>query len=328
MAARRTRGTGSATAAWMAVALSLTTAPPPAAAQEPRPSCGATATLVARAGAHVTSADESFDGLVAAEDYRQQIVDSAGPGAALLPPISIREDIQVQPPSTAASRVRATRRVRASFLFVRQGDDRWLGFRDVIQVDGRAVGAADRPWPGQSVVDASALDAWRRASEEGERFALGPIARTLNVATGALLVLHPTHAGRFRFTSEPGAGRGTCEVTFQELSSPTIVRTGIDDDVPASGAFHIEAGSGRVVGSELIGGSSLAAVASRTSVRYELDPGLRLWVPREMREEFLARGGVRVRTVARYSDFRRVEVATIIRPAARPDPQPSAHASW
>jgi len=258
--------------------------------------------VVARAAAALAWSSAGDVGVSAAEDYRQQFVGLAEPDRAVLPPITIRDDIRLPPPPAAAIRPTTSRRIRAAFLFVSSAGRGWSGYRAVRTVDGRppadAVVAA-----APTALDAVALAGWRRRSADGQRHLLGPIARQLNVPTAALAALHPAHRDRFVFTAAPAALRGTCRVRFQETEAPTILQSGIEDDVPASGLFDVDSATGRVVQSELMGANRASGVASRTTVRYIHDPRLQLSVPREMREEFAAPTGERVRGVARYSGF-------------------------
>jgi hypothetical protein len=208
--------------------------------------------------------------------------------------------------------------LRSSFLFVRLPDEQaWVGFRDVLEVNGRRVasdarGRAPIEKPGES-----SLDRWRRLSEESARYNIGSITRTLNVPTFALLVLHPENGERFSFTpatSDQPAATGMCDVAFQETASPTIVRSGVGADMPTSGTFRLDAATGRVARSELIAGSTAAGVAVKATVLYDFDKRLQLWLPREMREEYLAQSGERLTCVARYSNYMRTEVTVTVRP--------------
>jgi hypothetical protein len=186
-------------------------------------------------------------------------------------------------------------------------------------VNGKTVGHDARGRTPLEAAGESALDRWRRLSEESARYNIGSITRTLNVPTFALLVLHPGNQARFSFTAagEDHATKvPTCDVAFQETDSPTIVRSGVGADVPTSGTFRLEAATGRVVRSELIAGSTTAGVALKAIVQYERDRKLQLWLPREMREEYVARSGERLQCVARYSNYRRAEVTFAIRPGA------------
>jgi hypothetical protein len=129
------------------------------------------------------------------------------------PPITISEGIQVQPAAPMTARTGLRQTLRSSFLFVRlPAEQAWVGFRDVLEVNGRRVasdarGRAPIEKPGES-----SLDRWRRLSEESARYNIGSITRTLNVPTFALLVLHPDNPERCSFSSatcQPRARSGS-----------------------------------------------------------------------------------------------------------------------
>lgn len=280
--------------------------------------CADTDVVVNRAVAYVAQYGRDLGSVIATEDYRQEQVGAPESPQYTPPPITIVGGIQVQPATPMTSRTSVTHRLRSSFLFVQLADGPgWVGFREVLEANGTRVGPGEQD---SKVLDApgeSTLDRWRRLSEESARHNVGSILRTLNVPTFALLVLHPENQPRFSFT--PARGRGqrgpsTCDVNFQEIESPTIIRNGIGGDVPASGTFRIEPATGRIVQTELIAGSTATGVAMKVLVSYERDRKLQLWVPREMREEYIAASNERLVCVARYSNYRRAEVTTRIRP--------------
>lgn len=277
-------------------------------AQAPVPTACAVPAIVDRAAATLAAPGTEAIGIIATEDYRQEVVGVPEPDRTALPPIGIRDDILLPAP-LAAARPIASRRILASFLLLRDpGAWDWQGYRAVRTVDGR--GPADAaPIAGPAAIDAATLGDWRRRSVDGERRLIGPVARRLNVPTAALAALHPAHRRRFTFTAAPAADRSTCRVLFQETEEPSVLRSGIEDDVPASGRFDLDIASARVLASELIGANRGGGLAARTTVRYRRDGIWPFPVPAEMREEFLATTGHRVRGVARYADHRAVAVS-------------------
>ena len=287
-------------------------------AAPPSSACADTRAIVARAVTYVAQFGQALGSVVATEDYRQELVGVAEPAGFAPPSITIAPGIQVQPAAPMTARIGLRQTLRSSFLFVRFPDEQaWVGFRDVLEVNGRRVageagGRTTIERPGEN-----SLDRWRRLSEESARYNIGSITRTLNVPTFALLVLHPENGERFSFTPATGdqpAASGTCDVAFQETGSPTIVRSGLGADMPTSGTFRLDAATGRVARSELIAGSSTAGVALRASVLYDYDKRLQVWLPREMREEYLAQSGERLNCVARYTNYLRTEVTATVRP--------------
>jgi hypothetical protein len=217
------------------------------------------------------------------------------------------------PPMTKRSGER--RSLKSSFLFVMlPAETAWVGFRDVQQVNGKRVGDARSRVP-LAVQGETSLDRWRRLSEDSARYNVGSITRTLNVPTFALIVLHASNTSRFAFTAAADAAvPGVCVVAFQETGSPTIVRGALGADVPSSGAFRLEAATGRVLQSELISGSTAAGVGSTSVVRYAHDARVGLSLPVEMREDYRTKWGERVLGTARYTNYRKANVSATIRP--------------
>jgi hypothetical protein len=284
----------------------------------PSSSCADTTAVVQRAVAYVVRFGHELGSVIATEDYRQELLGVVEPPKHVAPPITIAPGVQVQPATPMTTRPALRQTLRSSFLFVQLPDDQgWVGFRDVLEVNGKRVGPDGRNRTELEVAGESSLDRWRRLSAESARYNIGSIERTLNVPTFALVVLHPGNQGRFSFTSsveDRTADGSTCDVAFQETGSPTIVRSGFGADVPSSGTFRLEPATGRVLRSELIAGSTTAGVALKALVQYERDQKLQLWLPREMREEYAAQSGERLQCVARYSNYKRAEVTFTIRP--------------
>lgn len=279
--------------------------------------CSDTPAVVDRAISHVDLLGKELGSVIATERYIQELGLPAAGGSRLdtpAPPVSGPVTAYATPP--LAERPSATHTIQSEFLFVRLPDDdqTWLGFRDVQRVNGRRVDAARRA--AIDVPGETGLDRWQRLSEESARYNIGAPARTTNVPTFALVVLHPRNRARFSFTSrlESRARDPRCVVVFQETSSPTIVRSAIGAALPASGSFLVEPSSGRIEQSELVVGSDAAGVASQTTVTYALDKRLRLWLPKEMHEVYVSRGSERVTGVAKYSNYRRGDVAVRIVP--------------
>ena len=94
------------------------------------------------------------------------------------------------------------RRLRSDFLMIRlasQGDQ-WMGFRAVVDVDGRPV--RDRLERLQETLEGSAetvVARWRKLAEESARYNIGGFLRSTNVPTFALALLRDEHRHRFEF---------------------------------------------------------------------------------------------------------------------------------
>lgn len=292
---------------------------PQAVPAPPLSPCADTPAVVQRAVAYVQQLGQELGSVIATEDYRQEVLGVAEPPQDAPPPITIIGGVRVQPAAPLTTRPSARQTLRSSFLFVQLSAEGWVGFRDVLEVNGKRVNVDGRSRRPLEVAGETSPDRWRRLSEESARYNIGTIRRTVNVPTFALLVLHPDNQTRFSFTAsgeDQGTAGSMCDVAFQETGSPTIVRSGVGGDVPSSGMFRLEPETGRLLRSELIAGNTSTGVASKVLVQYERDQKLQLWLPREMREQYVAQSGERLECVARYSNYRRAEVTFTIRPGA------------
>ena len=75
----------------------------------------------------------------------------------------------------------------------------WLGYRDVIEMNGKPV--ADRRDRLQALFrsDAPDLEEARRIVDEGARYNIGPVSRNFNVPTTTLFFFHTGNLSRFTF---------------------------------------------------------------------------------------------------------------------------------
>lgn len=247
--------------------------------------------VLARAGAYVQDHHRRMTTIVAEEHYVQR--------------------------STVAGATEE-RTLRSEFMLLPgvPGEDGWFAFRDVFEVDGRAV-SSDRgrleAWLGES--RSGFMRRARALALEQARYNVGPVVRTINVPTLALEILVPANQERFRFRrtgTARVAGREVAVVSFDERRRGTMIRTPGGEDVRASGTLWIEPATGRVVRTELrTGGRGL--VESRIAVAYTFVPRLGMLLPGRMEEEYLARGA-RITGTATYRNYRRFETeARIVR---------------
>jgi hypothetical protein len=205
------------------------------------------------------------------------------------------------------------RTLRSDYMLVRgeTGQAGWLSFRDIFEVDGKAV-AGER----------GRLERWLRDSRSSfasraralaldqARYNVGNVVRTINVPLLPLEFLLPEMQKRLRFRLN-GRDRlldtDVVIVTFEERRRPTVIRTPNGDDVPASGAFWVEPASGRVLRTELrTGGRDLRYVRTAIRVAYERHDRLNMLVPSAMDETYLAARET-ITGSARYSNYRRFE---------------------
>ena len=258
--------------------------------------------VVGRAAAYVAGYVDDLSNVVMEEDYRQTYY----PGR-----YSLR---------------RVNRRLVSELLLMRVGaDGQWVGFRDVVEVNGRQLPNRGSRLASLFVDDRTGIDGEssvlaraRRISEESARYNLGSTHRTFNVPTYPLLFLHPAHLDRSRFEPmrpdrEGCGGAATARnVRFEEVAYPTMTRGFLAIDLPARGRFCIDPASGRVLEAEFelhhpaAGGQP--ATDARARVSFGLEPRLNLWVPTEMRDMASEHGGPRMGGTARYRNYRQFDV--------------------
>ncbi len=218
--------------------------------------------LLQAAGRYVAEYQRSFAVIVARESYQQR----AFTGSKL-----------------------ETRDLQSEVALVAVDDADWILFRDVYEVDGRAV--ADRRDRLTQLFLKPAADLGvqaRRILEEGARHNLGPINRTLNTPTQALDFIRTQNQTRssFRLGGRTTIGGvETYELRFEETAVPRMIVT--RDNAAASGRFWVASGTGAIVKSELRIQSS--GMLAALTVNYTKHEKLSLWVPARMIESVRTR---------------------------------------
>jgi hypothetical protein len=244
-------------------------------------------TVMARAGAYVATYQRDFSLLLADERYIQE----AGNAAA------------------------TERRVLgAEFALVRVDDGGrtlWLAFRDVVEVDGRAV--RDREERLQRLflaAPANALAQARAIAFESARYNIGDVVRTVNVPTLALEFLDAAAQKRSRFgktAEETVEGVRAWVVAFEERARPAIIRTPGGQDVRTRGLAWVDPETGRILKTRLDPQLQRGS-AARITTAYAPDERLGLWVPVTMEEAYETPSGP-LAGKATYTNFRRFETA-------------------
>ena len=208
------------------------------------------------------------------------------------------------------------RRMRSDFLMLRlaSAGEQWVGFRVVVEVDGRTI--RDRMERLQSVLGGTremALDQWRALAEESARFNIGSIIRNTNVPTFALVILKSEYQDRFEFEhvdDDEVEGLDVWVIWYRERRSPTLIADPFRRaDVPVHGHLWVDPADGRLVRTELRTGDDRAAFRSEITVRYQPNDDLGVWVPRDMRERYDGREGMLFEGNATYSDFQQFGVS-------------------
>ena len=252
--------------------------------------------LLSNVGAYVARFVSEFVDLIGEERYTQDVV----AGGSLL----------ARPSAPAAGPTH--RELKSDFLIVKTGGPlQWVSFRDVYEVDGKPVRERDERLVRLfSQPAGTAIEQAARIAQEGARFNIGAVERTVNTPVLPLLFLQADFQPRFRFSrgaAASGFSGRVLVVNYQEIGQPTIIRTVRDTDRPASGRFWIDQDSGRVLQSELVLTGN--GVEVRFTTLYQADDRLGISVPAWMREEYLLPSG-RLTGTATYGAFRRFEVRT------------------
>jgi VWFA-related protein len=249
---------------------------------------------------------------VSEERYVQAIVDS--PIIDRAEALSWRERPEESRKRTPG--VAARRQIAADMLMVKSDAGYLVPYRDVAAVDGRPV--KDRDTRAMQLFTSGGVPSMatlRKITEEGARYNLGNVRRTVNIPTMALLVLHPKHIGRFDFElsgTERVDGVDTTVVRFSEKRTPTFIHTGRGDDVFSNGRLWVAA-DGSVRQSAIHVEERESGIRIRVEVTYRDVPTLGLLLPAEMRETYTNVPGDRLRSIegrATYQNFRVFTVTT------------------
>jgi hypothetical protein len=184
------------------------------------------AEILQRVGRYVAAYGEQAALIVASEKYTQWV--TADDGRAYQP-----------------------RSLTAEFAIVKVADSiGWVGFRDVIDVNGQAVAnRGDRLQRLLADVNGDASEA-RRISDESARYNIGPVSRNFNVPTATLFFFRPANLSRFSFKRKGIRtidGVETVAIQFVESKRPTMVMTRAGKDVPAEGMLWVLPEDGTIV---------------------------------------------------------------------------------
>ena len=270
-------------------------------AAQPRPALEA---VLIRAGAYVLQLQQQLAGIVAEEDYVQDVKVASGF------------------PSTTRSGLPMVkhRELKSDLLLVRPVNaDRWVQFRDVFEVDGRPVRDRSERLMKLFVSPSSATaNQAEQIAVESSRYNIGNLQRTVNLPVLALAVLEPRGQPRFVFKriekggqvpvrSAAAATKTVWVIGYREVEGQTMIRTTNFRDMPARGRFWIDPESGEVLATELI--AEDLSVRGEITVGYEREPTLNVMVPIHMKERYdLRRGPSPVTGEANYRSFRQFQV--------------------
>jgi hypothetical protein len=176
----------------------------------------------------------------------------------------------------------------------------WLGFRDVLDVDGRAVANRNDRLAHVLMASEGRYDEAERLSNESARYNVGTITRNFNVPTTALFFFVPHHHDRFKFdrrSIEPG---GAWTLAFKEKRTPSLIQTPEGRSVLSTGILEVTPENGIVQRTVLIVDSKEERGSGRIDVRYARIDALDMWLPISMDESFECRRARARRVVARH----------------------------
>jgi hypothetical protein len=195
------------------------------------------------------------------------------------------------------------------------GDAGWLGFRRVVQMNGKTISDAGPPLAVLLTDGASDdFDQARLLLQESARHNLGS-PRTTNLPNLPLEFLHPRNRHRLHHRidgTEKIRGISTTLMIFQEHSMPSIIQRPEGGDMRSLVMAWIETATGRLIRAEVrTRDARLGVKAFDNVIRVDFRPDekLGLLVPTQMDEVFFA-GTFRDGTgTAKYSNYRRFSTA-------------------
>jgi hypothetical protein len=234
------------------------------AAQEPAVAPLFLKDVLDRAGQYTTRYGDALDTVLADEEYLQQLVYSK------------------------SRVVWHERELRSEIAFIRVEETaKWLALRNVLRVDGQPVlePRAFQPMVGGG--RAAAILEGLRIAENSARYNIGRVHRTLNFPTLVVQFLLPSNQHRFKFEKlgeETFGDESVWLIAYKEQRRDTIIKTRKGDDVSAIGRFWIAPQDGRLVRASL---DLKEPIRTQIDFRWQLDSKLGLWVPVEMREQYV-----------------------------------------
>jgi hypothetical protein len=182
--------------------------------------------------------------------------------------------------------------IKSDFLLVQLGMDGegWMPFRDAFEVKGKKLRNRDerllKLFLGS---DKDAFEKATRFNEASVKHHLGNVARTINIPTLGMMLLHPRVNERFEFTDggeEAITGRVLRKAIYREAARPTLIKTTRGRDLALTGTIWIDPFTGAVVKSEM--NAADPAVRCQVVVTFRRDEALEMWVPDKMEEYYKA----------------------------------------
>lgn len=241
-------------------------------------------TILSSAMRYVMNYEQQFALLLSEEHYVQELQRPPNPGDNLS-----RSNPGGGMRAGGAMNVQS---FRSDFLLVQLGMDGegWMPFRDAFEVKGKKLRERDdRLLKLFLENDKGAFDKAARFNEASSRHHLGNVARTINIPTLGMMLLHPRVNERFEFTDggeETINGRLLRKALYREAARPTLIKTTRGRDLALTGTIWIDPFSGAVVRTEM--NAADPAVRCQVVVSFRRDETLEMWVPEKMEEYYKA----------------------------------------
>jgi hypothetical protein len=198
----------------------------------------------------------------------------------------------------------------------------WLGFRDVLDVDGKPVADHEERLAHVLMASQGRYDEARRLSDESARFNIGPIQRNFNEPTAVLFYFTPKNQDRFKFSARGAGADGVREIAFEEDSRATIIRTPDGQPVPSTGSVWVRPADGTIVRTLLkvpvipMRDARGQRGSGQVDVIYRRVEALDMWLPWTMTEAFETTKGntwERINGRAVYGNYRQFQTAVRIK---------------
>jgi hypothetical protein len=241
-------------------------------------------TVLSSAMRYVMNYEQQFALLLSEEHYVQELQRPPNPGDNLS-----RSNPGGGMRAGGAMNVQA---FKSDFLLVQLGMDGegWMPFRDAFEVKGKKLRDRDDRLVKLFVAnDKQAFDKAARFNDASSKHHLGNVARTINIPTLGMMLLHPRVNERFEFTDggeETINGRLLRKALYREAARPTLIKTTRGRDLALTGAIWIDPFSGTVVKTEM--NAADPAVRCQVVVTFRRDDALEMWVPDRMDEYYKA----------------------------------------
>jgi hypothetical protein len=259
-------------------------------------------TVLSSAMRYVMNYEQQFALLVSEEHYLQELQRPPNPG----------DNLSRSNPGGGmrAGGAMNVQTIKSDFLLVQLGMDGegWMPFRDAFEVKGKKLRNRDERMLKLFLDnDKQAFEKAARFNEASTRHHLGNVARTINIPTLGMMLLHPRVNERFEFTDggeETINGRVLRKALYREAARPTLIKTTRGRDLALTGTIWIDPFSGAVVKSEM--NAADPAVRAQVVVTFRRDDTLEMWVPDRMDEYYKATLAVDdILATATYSNVRK-----------------------